>query len=153
LLRAVAVPTFVGGVILAVSGVVARSRASTACLQNTPPKVPPSSCTLLGSSDLWVLPPFLVWLWGGMAAVAAGLLIWVSADAVLRRAVLGVGIVAHLSPAAMVVIALFCGAPARRPSPAVMARVVVCGTLAAGLAWLGKRRADASALVFGVDLP
>ncbi len=159
LLRLVAVPTFAGGVLLAVAGVMARSGASAACAKNVaatatePTDVPPLSCTLLGSSDLWSMPPFLTWVWGGMAAVMACLLMWVSADVVRRRDVLGFGIAAQLIPVVAVILSRFVDNAYQRASTSFLVLVVVFGMLAAGAVWLAKRLANASALVLGVHLP
>jgi hypothetical protein len=159
LLRLVAVPTFAGGVLLAVAGVVARSGASADCVANVPASVnapaivPPPSCTVLGSSDLWSMPPFLTWVWGGMAAVMAGLLLWASAEVVRRRDVLGFGVAAQLIPVVAVVLGRFVDNSYQRPSTPFLVFVVVFGTFAAGAVWLARRLANASALVLGIDLP
>jgi|SRR5215218_1567255 len=155
LLRSVAIPTFVGGVLLAVVGVIARIGASSECLPDraTGASDPPASCRLLAITELWALPPFVVWLWGGMTAVLAGMLMWISADVVQRRDAMRFGVVGYLIPVVAVAIARFSENATQRPPTPFLLFVIVGGAVAAGAVWLAARRADASALVFGVDLP
>jgi hypothetical protein len=151
LLRLVSFPTIVVVAVVVVASIVEVSNASTQCL--TVATANRSSCTVLGTTNLWSLPPSLVWLWGGMAAIVAAAMMWASVDVVRRRDIIGFGIAAHLIPVGAVILGSFSAEEHWQPTPDFLLVVLVVELLAALGLWLALRSANASALALGDDIP
>jgi hypothetical protein len=151
LLRIVSIPTVAVAFVVVTASVIEVASPPPGCDVAEPAQG--TTCEVLGTTNLWSLPPFLVWLWGGMAAIVAVAMLWAATDVVRRRDIIGFGVCAHLIPAAALSVARFTENPAQRPTDHFFWWVFWLELLAAGLIWIAQRTANSSALALGVDVP
>ena len=151
LLRTVSVPTIVVATAVVVASLVEVATARSECLELA--SVDMHSCELLDTTSLWSLPPFVVWLWGGMATILAAAMMWASADVVRRRDIIGFGIAARLIPVVAVVLGSWSDETAWQPTPDFRGLVIAAELVAAFMIWIALRSANGSALALGVDQP
>ena len=112
-----------------------------------------TECAVLGTDQLWSVPPLLVWIWAGMEIVISATMLWASADVVRRRAIIPYGIFARLIPVAAVIVAQFSRDERWDPSNGFTWWVVGVEGGACFLTWVARRWANASAITLGTDIP
>ena len=112
-----------------------------------------TNCSVLGTDELWSVPPLLVWIWTGMEIVISTTMLWASADVVRRRAIIPFGIFARLIPVVAVLIAQFSRDDDWNPSNGFTWWVVGIEGGACLCTWLARRWANSSALTLGAEVP